>query len=78
MGVITLQNYINAGLDKTEMLMTSNESKKHNSINGNRILSRNVDIYIYIYIRFVLKGKNYQIFIGSVLDIIVKSCCRGF
>ena len=41
--LITLQNYVNAKFDKTEILMTSNEFKKQNAINGNRILSKNIE-----------------------------------
>ena len=36
------QNYINAELDKTEMLMNL---KKQNAINGKRILSRNMEYF---------------------------------
>ena len=37
---ITLKYYVNAELDKTEMLMNL---KKPNALSGNRILSRNIE-----------------------------------
>ena len=40
MFLITLQTYLNAEFDKTEMLMNL---KKHNAINGNGMFSRNID-----------------------------------
>ena len=42
---ITLQNYINTELDKTEMLVNL---KKQNAIKGNRILSRNMEYFLKI------------------------------
>ena len=47
-GVITLQNYENAKLIKTEMLMTSKEFKTERYQRKSNIIKKNKILYIYI------------------------------
>ena len=69
-GFITLQNYVNAELDKTEMLMnlkkTESYQRKYNTIKKYRMLKKILEAFLNIVAIFKINAINSKVFFGFI------------